>query len=82
MAVARPSVPKDLTSLRATVESDWFIVYRMPSYRMFFLEIKEIRLPGVFGLVGGGVALEKREGGREVEGGGGGGGDVWEGKRV
>ena len=39
----RPSVPKDLTFSRETVESSELISWRMPTYRMSLREMREMR---------------------------------------
>jgi hypothetical protein len=44
--LSRPSVPYDRTFCKATVALVSLIEYKVPSYRMFFFDIKEIRFPG------------------------------------
>lgn len=42
---SRPSVPNDVTFCKATVALASLIEYRVPTYRMFFFEMREILLP-------------------------------------
>lgn len=60
--VSRPSVPKLRTFCKATVASASLMEYNVPSYRIFFLEINEMRLPVENSSIRGVWSEREREG--------------------